>query len=145
MWQNGSGWQGYGDLNLRTWYQSELMTITDVGFTKHYFIAGQRIASKLGESLSNSDMQPLRENHVAPLTENYKVLNQGAALRMKRDFECLGLDYNNFSPGEPVIRVLEELAGVRDATEANIFFYHSDHLGSSSFLTDGGGIATQHL
>ncbi|MDP2188720.1 MAG: RHS repeat-associated core domain-containing protein, partial [Sphingobacteriaceae bacterium] len=36
-------------------------------------------------------------------------------------------------------------AGVRDATEANIFFYHSDHLGSSSFLTDGGGIATQHL
>ncbi|MDP2187239.1 MAG: RHS repeat-associated core domain-containing protein, partial [Sphingobacteriaceae bacterium] len=46
---------------------------------------------------------------------------------------------------EPVIRVLEELAGVRDATEANIFFYHSDHLGSSSFLTDGGGIATQHL
>ncbi|MDP2188416.1 MAG: RHS repeat-associated core domain-containing protein, partial [Sphingobacteriaceae bacterium] len=65
--------------------------------------------------------------------------------RMKRDFECLSIDYNNFTPGEPVIRVLEELAGVRDATEANIFFYHSDHLGSSSFLTDGGGIATQHL
>ena len=145
MWQNGSGWQGYGDLNLRTWYQSELMTITDVGFTKHYFIAGQRIASKLGESLNNADVQPLRENHVEPLTENYKVLNQGAAERMKRDFECLGLDYNNFTPGEPVIRVLDELAAVGDADESNIYFYHSDHLGSSSFLTDGGGVATQHL
>lgn len=29
-------------------YQSELMTLTDQGYTKHYFIEGQRIASKLG-------------------------------------------------------------------------------------------------
>jgi RHS repeat-associated protein len=27
----------------------------------------------------------------------------------------------------------------------NLYFYHSDHLGSSSFITDANGISTQHL
>jgi hypothetical protein len=46
MWQNGTGWVPYGDLNLRTWYQSEYMTISEKEYTKHYYIAGQRIASE---------------------------------------------------------------------------------------------------
>lgn len=47
-WISGTAWVAFGDLNLRTLYQSELMTLTDQGYTKHYFIEGQRIASKLG-------------------------------------------------------------------------------------------------
>ena len=146
MWQNGSGWQGYGDLNLRTWYQSELMTITDVGFTKHYFIAGQKIASKIGASLPQSDDLPqLKEKPLAPLYRSYEELGSDISQRLSRDFDCLGVNYSNFSPGEARLTAIDELLLAEQVREDDIYFYHSDHLGSSSFLTDGGGVATQHL
>jgi RHS repeat-associated protein len=146
MWQNGSGWQGYGDLNLRTWYQSELMTITDVGFTKHYFIAGQKIASKLGEGFRNSDeLHPLKGAPLEPIYSDYTELARAQVNRLQRDFDCLGVSYGNFNPGEGNIRLLDDYEVIEIGEESDIYFYHSDHLGSSSFLTDGGGVATQHL
>ena len=146
MWQNGSGWQGYGDLNLRTWYQSELMTITDEGFTKHYFIAGQKIASKIGESLSASDeTPPLKEGAPELIYGTYEEWGGVVGQRLRRDFECLGVNFDNFSPGQTFLQILDELNGAEQVREDNIYFYHSDHLGSSSFLTNLNGEATQHL
>ena len=40
MWVNGQGLVGFGSFNLRTWYPSELMTVTEQGYTKHYFSEG---------------------------------------------------------------------------------------------------------
>jgi hypothetical protein len=65
--------------------------------------------------------------------------------RLRRDFDCLGIDYNAFYPGETRLQALEILQSVPEANEYQVFFYHSDHLGSSSFITDANGDATQHL
>jgi|GEM_PF-6514804 len=145
MWNNGQGWQAYGDLNLRTWYQSDLVTITDQAMTKHYFIAGQRIASKLAESLSPEVAQALKDKPVTPLSGDVNELGTNMTERLRRDFECVGLDYNAFYPGEPRIDALEVLQSAPETNEYQVFFYHSDHLGSSSFITDINGDATQHL
>jgi len=34
---------------------------------------------------------------------------------------------------------------VADAPDPDVYFYHSDHLGSASWITDGDGIPVQHL
>ena len=34
---------------------------------------------------------------------------------------------------------------VADASEPDVYFYHSDHLGSASWITDANGEAVQHL
>jgi RHS repeat-associated protein len=65
--------------------------------------------------------------------------------RLRRDFECLGIDYNAFYPGETRLQALEILQSAPEVNEYQVFFYHSDHLGSSSFITDANGDATQHL
>gem|GEM_PF-4288792 len=146
MWNNGQGWQAYGDLNLRTWYQSDLVTITDQAMTKHYFIAGQRIASKLTESLQPEVVQALKDKPVTPLSGDVNELGTNMTERLRRDFECVGLDYNAFYPGETRLEALENLLNVPEQpAEYQVFFYHSDHLGSSSFITDINGDATQHL
>jgi RHS repeat-associated protein len=147
MWNNGQGWQAYGDLNLRTWYQSDLVTITDQAMTKHYFISGQRIASKLVESLLPEVAQNLKGRPVEGLTRPTEASEWGSKMvsRIKRDFDCVGLDYNAFYPGETRIEVLEVLQTAPETNEYQVFFYHSDHLGSSSFITDINGDATQHL
>jgi RHS repeat-associated protein len=146
MWNNGQGWQAYGDLNLRTWYQSDLVTITDQAMTKHYFISGQRIASKLAESLAPEVAHALKDKPVTLLSSDLKELGANMAVRIKRDFNCVGLDYNAFYPGEPHLEALENLLKTPEQPdEYQLYFYHSDHLGSSSFITDINGDATQHL
>jgi RHS repeat-associated protein len=55
------------------------------------------------------------------------------------------VNYDHFSPGKPSFELLEAAEQTEIGEESNIYFYHSDHLGSSSFLTDGSGFATQHL
>ncbi len=154
MWNNGQGRQAYGDLNLRTWYQSDLVTITDQAMTKHYFIAGQRIASKLAESLAPEVAQNIKDKPVTPLSGDVTELGTTMTERLRRDFECLGIDYNAFYPGDVRLEALETLLNAPEQpAEYQVFFYHSDHasttlstsLGSSSFITDANGDATQHL
>ena len=124
MWNNGQGWQAYGDLNLRTWYQSDLVTITDQAMTKHYFIAGQRIASKLVESLVPEVSQNLKDKPVSPLSGDIRDLAEATATRLKRDFDCLGIDYNAFYPGETRLQALEILQSAPEVNEYQVFFYH---------------------
>lgn len=119
MWNNGQGWQAYGDLNLRTWYQSDLVTITDQAMTKHYFIAGQRIASKLVESLVPEVSQNLKNKPVTPLSGDVTELGTTMTERLRRDFECLGIDYNAFYPGDVRLEALETLLNAPEKPAEN--------------------------
>jgi len=110
MWQNGVGWVGSGDLNLRTWYQSEHMTLTDQGYTKHYFIEGQRIASKLGSGFVGLEEGSIQQS-VEPIHSELSELPKEATTRLGRDFECLGLVYGNFYGGAERLENMEELYG----------------------------------
>jgi diadenosine tetraphosphatase ApaH/serine/threonine PP2A family protein phosphatase len=47
MWQNGA-WGNVTWYSLATLYASPLMTISERGYTKHYFAEGERIASAIG-------------------------------------------------------------------------------------------------
>jgi RHS repeat-associated protein len=56
---------------------------------------------------------------------------------------CTGFDSANtfYGKGLACIKKLAE----QDENESDLYFYHSDHIGSSSFITDASGIASQHL
>ncbi len=90
--------------------------------------------------------QSLKDKPVTPLSGDIRDLAEATATRLKRDFDCVGLDYNAFYPGEAQLEALERLLNAGEyPAEYQVFFYHSDHLGSSSFITDANGDATQHL
>ena len=61
----------------------------------------------------------------------------------------LKLKYNsslNNSFEDPELQVINDLAEVSaDEPESDIYYYHSDHLGSSSWITDASGDVNQHL
>jgi len=42
------------------------------------------------------------------------------------------------------LEALESLYGANNV-ETDVYYYHTDHLGSSSFITDANGIVTQCL
>ena len=114
-----------------TAYISPYLVVNNGGnYSKHIYMGSQRIASKLSNSgiFSSSPV-------------NSTDLQTRLALqttKIKERFDSLGVIYKGTAQtggllsGNPV-------------TTASSYFYHSDHLGSSSPITDASGGLVQHL
>lgn len=143
MWISGTGWVAFGDLNLRTLYQSELMTLTDQGYTKHYFIEGQRIASKLGTGFVGVEGADISEGQT-PIYRDLTELPDIMWRKVERDLACVGVDAK-YCTYTPELAAMKNLPTTGTDPETDLYFYHGDHLGSSSFITDASAYPTQHL
>lgn len=184
-----------------TAYVSPQLVVRESGFTKHYFIEGQRIATKLGEGRFDNKIQfnggltagslhygqraqwlknaaetrymqlalppgvptAQGQNHTPTSTGiPYPVFTADDSLfyippPSWRLGIAIGPPDPNGPPGVPAwkpaivtndsvragygFHELHEPAKPEDAR----YFYHADHLGSSSYITDGEGRITQHL
>jgi RHS repeat-associated protein len=83
---------------------------------------------------------------LSPITteSGYPDLSENVWLMLERSFtNCLDL-YTEYIGYEPHLESVQASASQNNA-ENNWYIYHSDHLGSSSFLTDADGNPTQHL
>lgn len=145
-------------VNTYTTYPSAYLVIDGYGiYSKHYFIGTQRITSRMGEQapdffdtgssslrVGEADMTAIREGQVADLNLILKEFNMGKA-RFK--------EYKPYSYAQ--ITQMEQEDNAQDRPEipvtnaappepqAAIYFYHPDHLGTSTFLTDMNGNAYQ--
>ncbi|MEI6697293.1 MAG: TIGR02594 family protein [Bacteroidota bacterium] len=117
------------------------MTINDREYTKHYYIEGQRVCSKIGGGMLNNPIGLQYE--LALISSNFTDKRAEQETAIRKDAVCVGFnkDYLNLPPA---FQYLQGLIS-SDNLERDQFFYHSDHLGSSSFITDASGITTQHL
>jgi RHS repeat-associated protein len=107
---NGARAGSTGGLGNYTVYVNPYMVVRSGGFTKHFYIEGQRIVSKLGESGNG-------KSNSSTGTGNGKG-NGGS---------------NATGAGNGINQ------------EAFQFYYHSDHLGNTAFITDRTGETYQHL
>ncbi|MDD2287687.1 MAG: hypothetical protein PHY55_02515, partial [Bacteroidales bacterium] len=123
----------------QTLYANPLITINDKGYTKHYFEEGKRICSKIGSG-GLIEVGNIIEGISQGIEEIRDIQREG----VERTFDmCMQL--------HPYIKtnnlhktVVKPYEGQINPGEP-IFYYHSDHLGSASFLTDTNGIETQEL
>jgi len=125
----------YALMDRYTYYPSPLLVFGSNGYSKHYFIEGQRVMSRIGDIWD-------AEAALIPLdaTPDGVDLNNKAdqiEAQLETHLACLAL------AGEVDYHVDLEWLGWE--TEPMVFFYHPDHLGSSSFITDATGEPTQHL
>ena len=85
--------------------------------------------------LGENDLNCIMHNKFSP-----EVLGEwidGIPYHVRADVET---EYWQFK--EMVYSMLDD---PNDGHEKEVFFYHSDHLGSASWITDGGGMAVQHI
>jgi len=110
-------------------------------YTKHYYIGSERIASYLGTRQSVGMYCDQETTLIAPL--DAKVLEAGQVLEdvfahfdktIDLDMPYLYGNSRNF------------VCGPTQLTEAfGAYWYHPDHLGSSSYITNLSGEITQHM
>ena len=131
------------DLNNTTLYASPYMVVNDHEYTKHYYTEGQRVCSKLGGGMQNN----ITDIHtdVIPILSSYNDINLAAVEKMRRDFECVGILFDNVQINPASFAEFVNALPNQNNNETDLFFYHSDHIGSSSIITDATGISSQHL
>ena len=124
----------------QTLYASPLITITDKGYTKHYFVEGNRICSSIGSGGFSNIFQ-----HTSPIVSDLKEINR------KTNQNAINTYKNNIGV-TPYINVTSIYPYIfyhrstlyKSAPEA-VFYYHIDRLGSGSAVTDGRGEAVHVL
>ena len=157
-------------LKETTMYPSAYMVLTNWGYTKHYYAGTERLAARMGggglnalDSVmeDNSKLQSradaLFEQCTLQVRSRYMPPNDTLCIRSSvNGSEALSRDiygipdsihalartplYHAF---RDMVRQMEE--DYNNGVEDDVFFYHSDHLGSASWITDAHGNAVQHL
>lgn len=148
-----------------TLYPSSYMVATNQGYTKHYYAGADRVAARLGRggfsaidyndemqinadilfekckdqvgdrSLEENDLDCITEcdgDYEAELTERIEGIPRNVKTELKIDL------------GRFRLRMIEE-KNIHDEEDTSVYYYHSDHLGSASWITNNYGSAVQHL
>lgn len=137
-------------------------------YTKHIYIGSQRIVSKIGDFASYGS-DPRRIQYAGSEADAVSVdyagkysAQQEAIKENYATFEVPynGTDNNDYVDGEgfccddgsmeaaqtrAMAKALEDNFQEGDAYENLQFYYHSDHLGSSSYITNLDGEVVQHI
>jgi RHS repeat-associated protein len=111
------------------------------------YIEGQRIVSKLGGGWDNNGKGPLKagDGKVDYTTKGQKVFDG-----IVNNLKFLGADGQILTAGKSGKIPPGQIngngnGGGNNVTEAFRYFYHPDHLGSTSYITDASGEVYQHL
>jgi RHS repeat-associated protein len=144
MYVDGMGYVDVVDLNNKTLYASPYLVYNEQGYSKHYYAGAERVSSRIGGGMQDALVDPL--NSALPHLsdhDNYNAITSDLYEMLMRAAECAGMTRKYVSMAH-VFGIIYETTGWSNP-EPNWYIYHSDHLGSSAFLTDASGDPTQHL
>ena len=137
-------------------------------YTKHIYIGSQRIVSKIGDFASyGSDPRRIQYagSEADAISVDYAGKYSAQQEAIKENYATFevpynGTDNNDYVNGEgfccddgsmeaaqtrAMAKALEDNFQESDAYENLQFYYHSDHLGSSSYITNLNGEVVQHI
>jgi len=109
--------------------------VADIHHTKHYYAGTERLCCRIG----GGGLQGLRENIVSDSLVSVKEKTNYQM--MEEDLSCVG---SRAETKGLSFRILDKFMEVQ-IPEEGIYFYHPDHLGSASWITDITGQAVQHM
>ncbi len=101
----------------------------------------ERICSKLGGGLERA-IVPV-DSSVVPIDGPYSHRAGELQDMVLRSMGCVNIN-SEYTTIDSHFSIIDYLKTINNP-ENDLYFYHSDHLGSSSFITDADGIVTQHL
>ncbi|PLW95545.1 MAG: hypothetical protein C0592_00020, partial [Marinilabiliales bacterium] len=124
----------------KTLYISPLMVMGEEDYTKHYFIEGERVTSKIGSGFGMASYIP--EDSVLDFitTDNIEDISDALDGMVEDHIDC-----TNYDEQWDIGRSLAPAADTGTVAETDLYFYHPDHLGSSAFITNASGNVCEHL
>jgi len=144
VFKNGEKKAGNGSLGNYTVYVNPYIVLQSGGYTKHYFIEGQRIVSKIGGGIDGRGQGPLKAGNDKI---NYAAKAEKLFEGIVRNEKFIDEDGNLLTAGKsgkvPPGQIIGS-NGNNGQSEPFRYFFHPDHLGSTSYITDATGEVYQH-
>ncbi len=141
---------GFTQTNRFTAYPNPYMVYNGSRYYKHIYVGSERIVSKV--SVNNPDYDPRQVDCAGNEITGYnvKLQSQQQALSdsiasIYAKFEVPYYPNNNDDYGYNWNDGLRRSVATSDSYGELAYFYHSDHLGSTSFVTDANGEVSQHV
>ena len=129
-------------------------------YTKHIYIGSQRVVSKIGD-FDSYGSDPRRIQYAGSETDglsvDYKVKYAGQLQAIKDNYATFAVPYNGNDGSLEAAQARAMAANIAKAKAVNgnfkenddyekmQFYYHPDHLGSSSYITNLDGEVVQHI
>jgi RHS repeat-associated protein len=157
---NGDISSASGGVGNFTVYVNPYLVVKSGEYSNHYFIGSQRIATRLEHGWNQQVTAPDAGNSIAwPKKEQLIVQGIGRDLRVFQGGDTIhtgvdsrgvaGIQKNNANPANNGNHYAygHDKKGAGSGVDGSdfLYFYHSDHLGSTSYVTDGSGEVYQHL
>ncbi|MBO7465548.1 MAG: hypothetical protein J6T56_06850, partial [Bacteroidales bacterium] len=130
QWQNGQQLQLSLQPQLSMFYPNAYINFNGNGeYTKHYYSGSERIASRLG----NANME-------ITVTANARLTSRSTQLdsRFQDDIRELMSDNSTVCPPSGI-----SVNSLHQTGTSDIYYYHTNHLGSTAFVTDQNQTVTQ--
>jgi RHS repeat-associated protein len=144
---NGEWKAGSGGMGNYTVYVNPYLVLTSGGYSKHYYIEGQRIVSKLGGGWDNTKNIKAGGDKVDYNGKTQKIFDG-----IVKNLKFLGADGQILTAGKSRKIPPGQLNGTAtgNVSEAFRYFYRPDlpmaiGMGSTSYVTDASGEVYQHL
>ena len=129
IWINGQQQPLHLQLQQAMFYPNTYLNFDAFGnYTKHYYNGMERIASRLGDNNTTIAIDNMLENRKLSLEERVRNEIQELISEPTQVDMPPMLDILNLQP---------------TGTPNDIYYYHPNHLGSTSFVTDGNATITQ--
>ncbi|MXN92343.1 hypothetical protein GR160_14030 [Flavobacterium sp. Sd200] len=157
LYENGSLVNNTVAFDAYTTYPSAFIVVDPQGkYSKHYYAGSQRIVSAIGEMTADiflDEQQPVEPRTANPAPKEGNSFNADQLRQLQiADLAAMLAKDNKGVPGfkkykpenedadEPnTATVKEDNTAQRAPEPGNIYFYHPDHLGTSTYLTDANG------
>ncbi len=142
VYVNGQVKASSGGMGNYTVYVNPYLVLRSGGYTKHYYIEDQRIVSKLGAGWDNDGKGPLKAGGDKV---DYVGKNQHIFDGIVKNIKFLGANGQILTAGKSGKIPPGQIASSGSTAEKFQYYYHPDHLGSTSYVTDANGEVYQHL
>ena len=119
----------YYTLDDATLYVSPYLVVTPQGYTKHYYAESERITTQLGK-------------YRFAVVDSCVAGDSLASVKLQNAVQAFPMD--SFPTPAPMFGYLHSLVSKPKAV-STLYFYHPDHLGSASWITNIYGRTIQHL
>ena len=165
--QNGGGLQAQALFDDMVLYPSPYVVVTPQGYTNHYYAGSERIASRIGDlcwreiatdnweiSLPESEalklFSDIGKNYPFGIGSDVSQKTLNVAYNDELDdyvqYNCSFVEL----PSVTILNshdMLDNTMNCYDSyqNDAPVYYYHSDHLGSTSWVTDEAGHEHQFL
>ena len=125
--------KGFGGVWLHGWhgcptaYPAPILSVTRQRFTKRYFTGDRRIASKIGAGIFQNAY-----GHGANVITAGQKDYQMRMMQIEKQRE----DYYRKLGTPPGVPMMKGATAEPENTHEDIFYFHTDHLGSTSYITE---------